>query len=484
MANYEKTDSFFQRRVAGLSMGIGVTALALFGITLLVGVIARTSQGGFITFSPDVFYAFMTLHSVGAIGAVMTGMIAMMWYSLRKYLNLNMGLMKAMFGLVLLAVVGILTATLVGRYGTGWTFLYPLTFKSAGAWSDWAAGLFLISLLLVGVAMIISWGDVVVSAARMYGFTSAVGWMLISGADTTETAPPPVVIISTITSLCGLISLVAGATAITLQLIHWIDSSFYIDPLLIKNLIYFFGHIVMNMSMYMAAAVVYEILPQYAGRPWKSNKIVAISWNSAFIAVTLAYWHHLLQDFAQPLAFQVIGVFGSYMAAFPSTAVTIIGALILVYRSGIKWTAVPLYIYLGLMAWAIGGFAAIIDGGFNNTFHNTMFVPGHFHLYLLGGVAFIFAGTLYHIVGEHGGVKELARDRFMLWTWFIGAYGVVATFMISGIFGAPRRYAVQMPGKEIYSTIAVFFAWTVAVAVILVIGRIGGHLIRLQRVKA
>lgn len=465
-------------------MGIGVTALALFGITLLVGVIARTSQGGFITFSPDVFYAFMTLHSVGAIGAVMTGMIAMMWYSLRKYLNLNMGLMKAMFGLVLLAVVGILTATLVGRYGTGWTFLYPLTFKSAGAWSDWAAGLFLISLLLVGVAMIISWGDVVVSAARMYGFTSAVGWRLISGADTPETAPPPVVIISTITSLCGLISLVAGATAIILQLIHLFAPNFYIDPLLIKNLIYFFGHIVMNMSMYMAAAVVYEILPQYAGRPWKSNKIVAISWNSAFIAVTLAYWHHLLQDFAQPLAFQVIGVFGSYMAAFPSTAVTIIGALILVYRSGIKWTAVPLYIYLGLMAWAIGGFAAIIDGGFNNTFHNTMFVPGHFHLYLLGGVAFIFAGTLYHIVGEHVGIKELARDRFMLWTWFIGAYGVVATFMISGIFGAPRRYAVQMPGKEIYSTIAVFFAWTVALAVILVIGRIGGHLIRLQRVKA
>lgn len=483
MANYEKTDSLFQSRVAGFSLGVGVTALVLLGITLLVGVIARTEQGGFISLSPDVFYAFMTLHSVGAIAATMTGMIAMMWYALRKYLNLSMGAMKVMFGLVLIAVVGVLAATLVGRYGTGWTFLYPLTFNSAGAWESWAAGTFLISLLLVGVAMIISWGDVVVSAARSYGFSSAMGWRLISGADTPETAPPPVVIISTITSLCGLISLIAGATAIVLQLIHWVNSSFYIDPLLIKNLIYFFGHIVMNMSMYMAAAVVYEVLPQYAGRPWKSNKIVAISWNSAFVAVSLAYWHHLLQDFAQPLPFQVLGVAGSYIAAFPSTAVTILGALMLVYRSGIKWTATPLYLYLGLMAWAIGGFAAVIDGGFNSSFHNTMFVPGHFHLYLLGGVAFIFAGTLYHIIGERGGVKELAGDKFMLWTWFIGAYGVVATFMVSGIFGTPRRYAVQMPGKEIHSTIAVFFAWIVALAIITVIGRIIGSALKAQKVR-
>lgn len=484
MANYEKTDSLFQRRVAGLSLGIGVTALVLLGITLIVGVIARTEQGGFISFGPDVFYAFMTLHSVGAIAATMTGMIAMMWYALRKYLNLSMVAMKVMFGLVLVAVVGVLAATLVGRYGTGWTFLYPLAFKSAGAWESWAAGTFLISLLIVGVAMIISWGDVVIKAASTYGFSSAMGWRLISGADTAETAPPPVVIISTITSLCGLISLVAGATAIILQLIHWVNSDFYIDPLLIKNLIYFFGHIVMNMSMYMAAAVVYEILPHYAGRPWKSNKIVAISWNSAFIAVTLAYWHHLLQDFAQPLPFQILGVAGSYMAAFPSTAVTIIGALILVYRSGIKWTATPLYMYLGLMAWAIGGFAAVIDGGFNASFHNTMFVPGHFHLYLLGGVAFIFVGTLYHIIGERGGFQDLVKDKFMLWTWFIGAYGVVATFMVSGIFGTPRRYAIQMPGKEIYSTIAVYFAWVVALALIMVIGRIIGSALKAQKVKA
>lgn len=484
MANHEKTNSLFQMQVEGLSLGIGVCALVLLGITLIVGVIARTGQGGFISFDPDVFYALMTLHSVGAIGAVMTGMIAMMWYALRKYLNLSMGAMKVMFGLVLLAVAGVLAATLIGRYGTGWTFLYPLTFNSAGAWESWASGTFLISLLLVGVAMIISWGDVVVSAARMYGFSSVVGWRLISGAETTETAPPPVVIISTITSLCGLISIFAGATAIVLQLIHWVNSSFYIDPLLIKNLIYFFGHIVMNMSMYMAAGIVYELLPQYAGRPWKSNRIVAISWNLAFIAVTLAYWHHLLQDFAQPLAFQILGVVGSYMAAFPSTAVTILGALILVYRSGIKWTAAPLYMYLGLMAWAIGGFAALIDGGFNASFHNTMFVPGHFHLYLLGGVAFIFAGTLYHIVGERGGLKEFAGDRFMLWTWFAGAYGLVAMFIISGIFGTPRRYAVQMPGKEIYSTVAVFFAWAVGLVLTMVIGRIIVSTLKSQRIKA
>lgn len=476
----EITEKDYQAKIGSFSFGVGAVSFVLFGITLLVGVIIRTSQGGYLPLPPDLFYALMTLHSAGIIGAIMTGMIAMMWFVLRKYVYLSMPLMKVMFGLILAAVVAVLTATLVGRFGTGWTFLYPLTFKSAGAWEPWAAAVFLTGLLFVGVAMLLSWGNVVVASARQHGFGGALGWRLISGSQTTETAPPPVVIISMVSSLCGLISILAGATAIGLQLAHLAVPTLYIDPLLMKNLIYYFGHIAMNMVMYMAAGVAYEILPAYAGRPWKSNKIVAISWNTAFIAVTLAYFHHLLQDFSQPLVFQIIGVFGSYMAAFPATVVTIIGSLILVYRSGIKWTVVPLFIYLGLMGWAIGGFAAVVDASFNNFFHNTMFVPGHFHLYLLGGAAFIFVGALYHMAKELGVEINIFKDRLALWVWFFGAYGVVATFLISGLFGTPRRYAVQMPGKEIYSTVAVFFAWIVAVAVAIAIARItkaAGHLL-------
>ncbi|MBI3752895.1 MAG: cbb3-type cytochrome c oxidase subunit I [Deltaproteobacteria bacterium] len=473
-------DALYERRVAGVSLSIGAITIVLFGVTIFIGVIARTSQGGFITLRPDVFYEFMTLHSVGVAGSLMTGITAMMWYSLRKHLNLHMNLMQIMFGIIGAVVVSLLAATLLGFYGTGWTFLYPLPFKSAGAWDDWAAGLYLLLLLCVVAAMSLSWGDVVVTAARKYTFSWAVGWKLIAGKDTPETTPPPVVLISVITSLCGLFSNIAGATVLILLLIHWADPGFYLDYLYIKNLIYYFGHILMNMAMYMSVAVVYELLPLYAKRPWKSNKIVAISWNAAFIAVSIAYMHHLLQDFPQPFAIQVLGVFGSYMAAFPATVVTVIGAMVLVYRSGIKWTVAPLYMFLGLMSWAIGGFWAVLDAGFNNAFHNTMFVPGHFHLYLLAGTSFIFVATLYNMTEELGGCKDTFEDRLGLWAWFIGAYGVALTFLLSGIFGTPRRYAVQMPGKEVWSAFGAIFGWIVIFALILVIGR---YLTRLQKVK-
>ncbi len=48
------------------------------------------------------------------------------------------------------------------------------------------------------------------------------------------------------------------------------------DALLMKNLTFFFGHMLVNITMYLGVAVVYELLSMYAHRSWKTNKIVAI----------------------------------------------------------------------------------------------------------------------------------------------------------------------------------------------------------------
>ncbi len=48
------------------------------------------------------------------------------------------------------------------------------------------------------------------------------------------------------------------------------------DALLMKNLTFFFGHMLVNITMYLGVAVVYELLSIYAHRSWKTNKIVAI----------------------------------------------------------------------------------------------------------------------------------------------------------------------------------------------------------------
>jgi heme/copper-type cytochrome/quinol oxidase subunit 1 len=75
----------------------------------------------------------------------------------------------------------------------------------------------------------------------------------------------------------------------------------------------------------------------------------------------LAFFHHLYQDFAQPEAVQWVGNVVSYAAAIPPMTVTIYGGLVLVWRSGIRWSAAPLFTLMGMAGWAIGGFGAVID---------------------------------------------------------------------------------------------------------------------------
>ena len=334
--------------------------------------------------------------------------------------------------------------------------------------------------------MFLSWLNMIVASSRKYGFTNVLGWDLISGRATPDTAPPPVVIISVITALSGIFSLIAGFIVLTLLLMYWANPDFYLDYLFIKNLIYYFGHIVMNMIMYMGAAIVYELLPVYTKRPWKSNKIVAISWNFAFVAVALAYFHHLMLDFAQPDFIQIIGQIGSYAAAFPATVVTITGGLIIVYKSGMKWKIAPMYLFLGLMGWGIGGFAAVLDGtaAFNAVLHNTMWVPGHFHVYLLVGSAFIFYGTMHHIVEEVGNCRDTIEDKVAMVLWLVGGYGVCIAFSVSGVFSTPRRYAVQIPGTEGFSLVGALFGWVVIVGLLFAICRLVSRLQTVRPLRA
>ncbi len=472
MADYS-ANRLKDRQVAGITLGVSTVCLVIFGLCVYFGVYARTSQGGLINLRADVFYEFITLHSAGAGGALMIGMMSVNWYALRRHLDLSMNIMQFVFGLTGGVVVTLLFITLHGFYGSGWTFLYPLPFQSGGGWEDWSAALYFMLLYTLGLGMGLSWLNMVVAAAKKYGFTNCIGWDLIAGTATPDTAPPPVVLISVITALSGLFSLIAGFVVLTLFLMHWANPDFYLDYLFVKNLIYYFGHMIMNMIMYMGAAVVYELLPIYTGRPWKSNKIVAISWNFAFVAVFMAYWHHLLLDFAQPDVFQILGVIGSYAAAFPATVVTIMGSLIIVYKSGMKWRVTPLYLYLGLMGWAIGGVGAVLDGtaALNAVLHNTLWVPGHFHVYLLVGGALVFYGAIHHIVDEIGDCKDSFEDKAGFWLWVIGGYGVCATFMLGGVASAPRRYAVQIPGTEGYSFAGAICGWIVMTGLLVAICR-------------
>jgi cytochrome c oxidase subunit 1 len=175
-----------------------------------------------------------------------------------------------------------------------------------------------------------------------------------------------------------------------------------------KNLTFYFGHMLVNISMYFGVAMVYEVMPAYTGRPWKTNALVVDAWNLTLLLVTFAYLHHLYMDFAQPQWVQVLGHLSSYLISVPASVVTIFSGLVLVYGSDIRWRLAPILLFLGVMGWAIGGVGSVIDStvAVNTHFHNTLWVPAHFHTYYVMGVVLMILGVVFHLVTDLSRLPE------------------------------------------------------------------------------
>ena len=286
-------------------------------------------------------------------------------------------------------------------------------------------------------------GDLLWAIARTYRFSDALGWQYLGGRGTPEV--PPIIVITTVSVIGVLAGLVAAVVILTLVAFERFTSGFTNDALLIKNLTFYFGHMLVNITMYLGVAMVYELMPAYAGRPWKTNTLVAVAWNLVLLLVMFAYLHHLYMDFAQPQWLQVTGQVSSYLISVPAAVVTIFSTLAMVHGSNMRWKLPSVMLYLGVLGWAIGGVAAVIDStvAVNTRFHNTLWVPAHFHTYYVMGVVLMILGTVFHLATELSKLPESPRiSRTIVGAVGVGGYGFLLMFYLAGVAGVPRRYAV------------------------------------------
>ncbi|MGH3495053.1 MAG: cbb3-type cytochrome c oxidase subunit I, partial [Sciscionella sp.] len=161
-------------------------------------------------------------------------------------------------------------------------------------------------------------------------------------------------------------------------------------------------------------------------------------------------------------------------SALPSAVVTIFGGVLLVYRSGMRWRPAPLFIFAALAGWTIGGAGALIDStpGVNEYFHNTLWVPAHFHTYMALGAVLFLLGGVFHIVPEIVG-KSMSDKVGRIAAIFIlaGGWTVVLVFFASGALSVPRRYAfVPDMTFEILARIGTVAAFVVACGILLILG--------------
>jgi cytochrome c oxidase subunit 1 len=454
------------RRAWGLTVVAMAIAFAVFFIMAAVGVVMRMNQGVWIKLAPDRFYSLMTMHGLLMTGGLFTAALFALWYVLvrRTGIRANSWGMSLALVAVVVGVGGIVIGTTIGGYAPGWYMLYPIPFLHP-TWPSWSVGMVTSALLLIGVAWTMILLMILRSLGQRYGYANLLGWQYLVRRDP-QTQISPIVLISTICVIDGLIAMASGATFLIQYLIEWINPLVHYNALLEKNLIFIFGHTFTNLTLYLMVGVIYEMMPRFTGRAWKSNRVVVVAWNTTMVFILLAYFHHLYMDFAQSESLQYIGEIFSYASAIPATVVTVFGVIAQIYRLGVKrWKFVPATFALGTLGWIIGGFAAIIDATITNNvvFHNTLWVPAHFHTYYLEGVFLWLLGFAFYIVGSRAERMGKAALALMV----VAGYGFLSMFYLGGEWSVPRRYSDYISTGFANHVLAVRGALTAEVGAVL-----------------
>lgn len=452
------------------------TAGILFTLFALAGLIMRLVQATGVL--PDRwFYAILTLHGAGMIGTTLMALAALLWYVVKDQLPVSTRVNELNYLLTAIAVVLVFVATIGGRFGPGWTFLYPLPSHpgTIPGWNPNWAYPYYVAIALIAVAFALWGADIVRAGIARFGNPGRLfGLDIVSGRTQPEDpeATTPTILAASVMAIEGILTAIPGGVLIVLVIIHSADRSFDVNPLFAKNLIYFVGHMLANFDIYLGAGLVYAILPIYAKRPWPASKATVLAWLAIIITIIFPYFHHLYMDFAEPTGLAVVGQVASYASALPSAVVTIFGGILLIYHSGIRWSPAPLFLFAGLAGWTIGGVGALLDStpAINTYMHNTLWVPAHFHTYMALGAVLFLLGGVYHITPAltRKSPNELigaVGSRLIL----VGGWVVVLTFFASGAMSIPRRYAyVEIPKFEDAASAGLAGACIAAIGILLI----------------
>jgi len=477
---WEEADARSYRRLTLIWMW---TMILLFPIMILLGYFMRMFQSNFFpSLRAEWFYAVLTLHGLGMVGTWFIGGMAAVGYLLTRYSRPSLAVSWFAYVGTILGIGFLIAATLFGLFGTGWYFLYPLPFYSSGVWPRWATGCFFGGIATLGVVWTVWTFDLLRAIAKRYTLAHALAWHVLSGKHDPEV--PPFVLISTVSLIASAAGFVAAVIVLALYAAVWLVQGFSNDALLMKNLTFFFGHIIVNITMYLGVGVVYELLPNYAARPWKMSKVVAAAWNAVLLLLVLAYLHHLYMDFAQPRVVQDAGQVVSYFLSIPAAVVSIFGGLALVYASKMRWTLASWFFFLGLMGWGIGRVGAVIDStvAMNYRFHNTLWVPAHFHTYYLMGVVLMLLGFANDLSVDLSGQPDSPMmRRAILWLLVVGGYGFLWMFYWGGAHSVPRRYATY-PAELLRGVtdarVAVVFVTLILIAALLYLWETGKRFVK------
>ena len=232
-----------------------------------------------------------------------------------------------------------------------------------------------------------------------------------------------------------------------------------IDPLLPRTLFWYFGHAVVYFWLLPAYFVWYSILPKLAGGRLFSDSMARIVFIIFLILSTPVGYHHQYADPGISVGFKFYAMAATLLLLLPSllTAFTVVAS---VEHGGRQRGGKGYFAWLGKLPWdspafvgcalagvmfAAGGFSGIINASMNINvlIHNTLWVPGHFHLTVGTAVALTFMAISFWMVPQITG-RKLKFHKLALaqpYSWFLGMTLMSNAMHRGGLAGMPRRTA-------------------------------------------
>ena len=430
---------------------------------------------------------FIKLNAVAAVVCLLIGALAGItvaltrWEVVRFVSDLTYYRVLTLHGLNML-IFWIIFMEIAILYFAGTTLLKSRLASPAMAWVGFAlmAG----GAVAVNVTVLRGRGDVLMTSypplaadPMFYGgiVSFAVGTLVavinfffciyIARRDRTYKGSVPLVVFGAISAaIIAVLTLLHGAaimvpTFLASLGIGW-GSVSEIDPAVYRLVWWGLGHPSQQINVAAHVAVWYLLATLTTGARPLSQSVCRVAFVLYILFINLASAHHLLVDPGVSAEWKMWNTsYALYLAVLASMihGFTVPASIEIAMRK--KGYNEGLFGWLKAAPWSDPGFAALIlslfifgfGGGvtgvtlgthqINIIAHNTLRIPGHFHMTVAGGTSLAFMGLAYYVVPliwrREYPVKKLCRLQPYIFALGISmmAIGMVA----SGMHGAPRR---------------------------------------------
>lgn len=427
---------------------------------------------------------FIRLHAVAAVIFLLIGGIGAILVALTRWPAVHLlpadifYRMLTLHGLNML-IFWIINFEIAVLYFAGSTLLNTRLFSKGLAWTSFglmAAGALLVDFTIFqgqSDVMMTSYlplladpkfylGIILFAVGALAGVGNFFGTIHIARRDRTYEGSVPLVVFGAIAAaIIAVVTLLHGAVVMIPTFLYSVHLAPQPDPMWYRTIWWGLGHMSQQINVCAMVSVWYLLGTLTTGAKPISQSVCRAAFVFYILFINIASAHHLLVDPGVSATWKIWNTsYGMYLAVLASMihGFTVPASVESAMRAKghnnglFGWlTAAPWGnpafsgAWLSMIIFGFGGGITGVTLGtqqINIMAHNTLRIPGHFHMTVVGGTTLAFMAVTYYVVPLIFRREFYARAlcRVQPWLFAIGIVMVGVGMSFAGSYGVPRRH--------------------------------------------